>query len=202
MSLKAKHMLDLNRVVNAISKNPGVVGIFLFGSFAKGDYDEYSDYDLLVVFDSKASMWQSWDELFQAVGNLGMNLHAIPETLEELRTANPVFLEELFKNGKVLFARLPLEVFLKPISLKPFCLILYDMSGLGYKDKMKAFYFLYKKGGEGAVTKAGGIKLSEGCILVPRNSCSKIVDILSDIGVKTRKLETYISENHLKAASI
>ncbi|MGC8999163.1 MAG: hypothetical protein ACP5JW_07250 [Candidatus Bathyarchaeia archaeon] len=147
-------------------------------------------------------MWRSWDGLFQAVGNLGMNLHVIPETLEELKTANPVFLDELFKNGKVLFARLPLEVFLKPINLKPFCLILYNMSGLDYKDKMKAFYLLYKKGGEGAVTKAGGIKLSEGCILVPKSSCSEIIDILSGIGVKTRKLEIYISENHLKALSV
>jgi len=85
-----------------LTRFQGVVGVFLFGSFARGDYDEFSDHDLLVIFEDKVSMWQSWDELFQAVGNLRMDLHVIPETLEEFEAANPVFLEELFKYGKVL----------------------------------------------------------------------------------------------------
>lgn len=199
MSLKAKHMLDLKRIVDVISRFQGVVGVFLFGSFARGDYDEFSDYDLLVVFEDKVSMWRSWDELFEAVGNLGMNLHVIPETLEEFKAANPVFLEELFKYGKVLFARLPLDVSLRPVRLKPFCLIFYDMASLSYKVKMKVSYFLYKKGDEGAVTKAGGTKLGEGCILVPSNMGDEIVDVLSAFGVITRKLEVYVSEDGLKA---
>ena len=196
MSLKAKHRLDLKRVVDVISRFQGVVGVFLFGSFARGDYDEYSDYDLLVLFEEKSSMWRSWDELFQAIGNLRMDLHVIPETLEEFETANPVFLEELFKHGKVLFARLPLEVFLRPIRLKAFCLIFYDMAGLSYKDKMKVFYFLYRKGDEGAVAKAGGTKLGEGCILVPSNMGDEIIGVLDAFGVKTRKFEIHMSEEY------
>ena len=42
-------------------KFQGVVGIVLFGSQARGDYDEFSDYDLLVLFENK-----QFD-----VGNLG-----------------------------------------------------------------------------------------------------------------------------------
>jgi predicted nucleotidyltransferase len=198
VSLKAKHILDLKRIVNVISRFQSVVAVFLFGSIARGDYDEYSDYDLLVLFEDKPSMWQCWDNLFRAVGNLGTNLHVIPETLEEFKNANPVFLEELSKHGKVLFARLPLEVFLKPIALKPFCLIFYGMTGLSYKDKMKVSYFLYKKGNKGAVAKSRGIKLGEGCILVPSDTAKEIINALSDFNVKTRKLEIYVNEEHLK----
>lgn len=68
--------------------------------------DEFDRKRFMVVGDlairDKVSMWQSWDELFQAVGNLRMDLRVIPETLEEFEAANPVFLEELFKYGKVL----------------------------------------------------------------------------------------------------
>jgi len=198
MRLKERHILDLSNIVDAVSKIRGVVGIFLFGSLARGDYDEYSDYDLLVLFEDKASMWQNWDELFQAVGNFKMNLHVIPETLEELEAANPVFLEDLFKHGRVLFAKLPLEVFPKPVRLEPFCLIFYDMGGLSYRDKMKAFYFLYRKGGEGAVAEMGGIKLSEGCVLVPSDVGDKIVGMLSAFGAKAKKLEIYVSDDHLE----
>lgn len=199
MKLKERHMLDLSDIVNVVSKIQGVVGILLFGSLARGDYDEYSDYDLLVLFEDKAPMWRSWDELFQAVGSLKLNLHAIPETLEELKTANSEFLNELYRHGKVLFARLPLEVFLRPVKLKPFCLITYDMGGLSYRDKMKVIYFLYRKGGVGAVARMGGIKPSEGCVLVPSSAGNEIIAMLSSFGVEAKKLEIYVSEDFLKA---
>ena len=197
MRLKEGHMLNLSNIVDMVSKIRGVVGIFLFGSLARGDYDEYSDYDLLVLFADRTSMWQNWDELFQAVGGLKMNLHVVPETLEELKAANPVFLDDLFKHGRVLFAKLPLEVFPKPLKLEPFCLIFYDMGGLSYRDKMKVVYFLYKKGGGGAVAKMGGIKLSEGCILVPNNAGDEVIDVLNAFGVDTKKLEIYVKEEKL-----
>ena len=198
MKLKERHMLDLSEIVNVVLKIQGVVGIFLFGSVARGDFDEYSDYDLLVLFEDKALMWRSWDELFRVVGRLKLNLHVVPETLEELKTANSVFLDELFRYGKVLFARLPLEVFLQPVKFEPFCLIIYDMGGLSYRDKMKAVYFLYRKGSVGSVAKMGGIKLSEGCVLVPSNAGDEMIAKLSSFGVKAKKLEIYMSEDFLK----
>ena len=64
-------MLDLSKMVDVVSKVQGVIGVFLFGSLARGDYDEFSDYDLLVVFVDRAVMWRNWDALFEAVGGLG-----------------------------------------------------------------------------------------------------------------------------------
>ena len=200
MKLKERHKLDLNKIVNEISKIQGVTGVFLFGSLARGDYDEYSDYDLLVLFEDKASMWQNWDELFQAVGSLKMNLHAIPQTLEELKAANPVFLDELFKHGKVLYAKLPLEVFPKPLKLEPYHLIFYDLSGLSARDKMKVSYFLYRKGG-GTIAKMGGTKLSESCILIPSSVGDEIIDMLTAFSVELKKLEIYVNEEYSKTWS-
>lgn len=197
--MKEKHISDLNEIANAASKIQGVTGILLFGSLARGDYDEHSDYDLLVLFENKESMWQSWNELFQAVGNFKLNLHMIPETLEELKSANPAFLNELFKHGKVLFARAHLEVSLQPVKLKPFCLISYDMSGLTYRDKMKVTYFLYRKNGVGAVARTKGIKLSDSCILTPTNTADEITSKLSSLNAETKKLEIYASEDSLEA---
>lgn len=195
MSLKEEQILILKRVVDVLSKFEGVVGVFLFGSYARGDYDEYSDYDLLVLFEDKSSMWRSWDDLFRAVGDFKMNLHVIPETLEEFKNANPVFVEELIKFGKVLFAKFPMEVFLKPLRLKPYYLIFYDMVGLSYKDKMRVFYFLYRRRGGGLVAKSCGVKLNEGSILVPINMAEEILKALNDLGVKTRKLEIFLSND-------
>lgn len=39
-----------------LSRFKSIIGIFLFGSFVRGDYDEYSDYDLLILFEDKCLM--------------------------------------------------------------------------------------------------------------------------------------------------
>ena len=122
-------------------------------------------------------------------------MHLIPETLEELKAANPVFTNELFSHAKVLFARLPLEVFLKPLTLQPYSLIIYEMSGLSYREKMKVIYLLYRKNGAGALAKIRGTKLNDGCVLVPNSVGDEIVATLSSLGVKAKKLEIYVSED-------
>jgi predicted nucleotidyltransferase len=198
MRLKERHVSELNSVVDVLSRIHGVVGVFLFGSFARGDYDEYSDYDLLTLFEDKASMWQNWDKLFQSVTRLKMNLHVIPETLEELKAANPVFLDELHKHGRVLFAKFPLEVFSEPARLKTFSLIIYNMHGLSHSDKMKTIYFLYRKNGQGVVAQTGGKRLGESCFLIPSSVSNEIIDKLRALGVETKKLEIHVSEDQLE----
>lgn len=130
-----------------------------------------------------------------------MNLHVIPQTLEELKSANPAFLDELSKHGKILFARFPLEVSSRPLELEPFSLITYDMADLSYRDKMKTIYFLYRKGGKGAVAQTGGKKLSDGCVLVPTRASIEIMDTLNDLGVNARKLEVHVNKDQLKDAA-
>jgi len=144
-------------------------------------------------------MWRNWDALFEAVGGLRMSLHVVPETVDELKGANPVFLDDLFRHGRVLFARLPLEVFPKPLGLESYCVIVYDMGGLSCRGKMRVVYFLFRKGGVGTVAKMGGIRLSEGCLLVPKSVGDEIVDGLKAFGVDAKKLEIYIGQDWIKA---
>lgn len=63
---------------------------------------------------------------------------------------------------------------------------------------MKVIYFLYRKGDVGTVANTGGIKLSEGCFLIPSNAADKIAALLNSFGVETKKLKIYISENSLE----
>jgi len=199
LRLSERHVLDLGKIVDVVSKVDGVVGVFLFGSLARGDFDEFSDYDLLVVFEDKELMWKHWDALFEAVGALRLNLHVVPEALEEFKRANPVFLDDLFKFGKVLFARFPFEVYADPVGLESYYLVVYEMSGLSVRDKMRVVYFLFRKGGAGTVAKMGGVKLSEGCLLVPSGAGDEVVNRLKAFGVNAKKFEIHVGEGELKA---
>jgi len=73
------------------------------------------------------------------------------------------------------------------------------MGGLSYRDKMRVVYFLFRKGGVGTVAKMGGIRLSEGCLLVPSSVGDEIVGGLKAFGVDAKKLEIYVNEEHVKA---
>jgi len=192
-------VLDLGKIVDVVSDVKGVVGVFLFGSLARGDFDDFSDYDLLVVFENRAIMWRNWDTLFEAVGALRLNMHVVPEALEELKDANPVFLDDLFRFGRVLFARFPFEVFSGSVGLESYCLVVYEMRGLNYRDKMKVVYFLFRKSGVGELSKVGGFRVGEGCLLVPSEACDIIIEGLKSFGIDARKLETYVNGDRVKA---
>ena len=59
MKLESEMESKLDKLVQAISSVKGVVAIILFGSRARGDYDKYSDYDILVVFRDDEVMWKN-----------------------------------------------------------------------------------------------------------------------------------------------
>ncbi|MEM2180576.1 MAG: nucleotidyltransferase domain-containing protein [Nitrososphaeria archaeon] len=194
MNLKEKLEYDLNNLVEAISSIKEVLAIILFGSIARGDYDEYSDYDILVIFKDKESMWKNWDELFKRVGRLNLLVHCIPKSLEEFLKSEPTFLNEIFRNGKLLYIKYPFQAYMRPLDLKPYKLITYNMSGLRQEDKMKFYYKLYGKNSSsniGLVKKVGGIKVSEGCLLIPENSFEIIKEILNKFNVKFNIIEIY-----------
>jgi predicted nucleotidyltransferase len=65
MRLRDEPEFDLDRLVGATAAVKGVVAVILFGSRAKGDYDEYSDYDLLVIFESDEVMWKNRRKLYE-----------------------------------------------------------------------------------------------------------------------------------------
>jgi predicted nucleotidyltransferase len=65
-----------------IASTEGVVAIILFGSRAKGSHDEYSDYDLLVIFENDRVMWQNRRILYESVDRLGLFTQVLTEVLE------------------------------------------------------------------------------------------------------------------------
>ena len=72
MESKSERKSDLDKLVQAITSVEGVVAVILFGSRARGDYNEYSDYDLLVVFEHDETMWKNRRKLYQNIGKLGL----------------------------------------------------------------------------------------------------------------------------------
>jgi predicted nucleotidyltransferase len=187
----------LDELVDRIAPIPGVVGILLFGSVAKGQADEHSDYDLLILFRDRASLRAGWDAVFAATGPMNLNIQAIPETLDELGKANPVFLRELEEHGRVLYSREPFATQVSSPLARPFSIVSYDLSSLSYREKMRVLYRMYKGDHGGLVGGSGGMKLAGGCALVPRDVAQKVVDLARSSGAKASRIDVLLEEQGL-----
>jgi predicted nucleotidyltransferase len=193
--LREKQEYDLSNLVEVISSISEVIAIILFGSIARGDYDEYSDYDLLVIFKDKESMWKRWNEVFKKVGELKLLIHLIPKSLEEFLNSEPTFLTEIFKHGKLIYAKYPYQFYMKPLNLKHMLLLVYNMRNMKQKDKMKLFYKLYGKKenkSAGLVNRLDGLKINNGCIIVPEENSEVILKVLKEYGTEVKALKIYI----------
>jgi len=185
---------DLSRLVDAITKVDGVLGIILFGSAARGHLDEYSDYDLLVLFRDEKSLWSQWNTLYERVGELRLLIHVIPKTLQEFREATePTFLESVLKDGKILYVKYPLEAPVQILGLKSVSLIAFSMTSLSQSEKMALTYQLYGKKGKasGILSVYGGQKIGPGCILVPAEHETKILEVLREYKVRWEAAQLY-----------
>ncbi|MCS7365354.1 MAG: nucleotidyltransferase domain-containing protein [archaeon GB-1867-035] len=197
MKLRKKLELDLDRIVDALSSVEGVVAVILFGSRAKGDYDEYSDYDLLVIFKDDEVMWRNRRKLYENIGRLGLFTQVLTRSLRELwEETEPTFRENIFEHGLVLYMKYPLTVPAFYQRLKPMAIVRYDLKNLSQRDKMRVIYRLYgKQKVKGMIQKSGGLKLGDGCFLIPMEKLEDVIKVLKYYNVNFSLLKVYTQVN-------
>ena len=83
--------------------------ILIFGSYARGDSDQDSDLDLLVIKDSQQKNREIRREIDGLLTGRRFGIDIIvrkpEEVTENLKDNNPFYLHHIFKDGKVLYER-------------------------------------------------------------------------------------------------
>ena len=190
---------DLSKIAKAVSAVEGVVAAILFGSRAKGNADEYSDYDILVVFESNEARRKNWDKLYENISKTGLFIQASARSLKEIREqTEPTFLREILGHGRVIFSRYPVEVPAAISGPRPMRIITYNLRNLSHGDKQKLCYRLFGKrtkrySYEGEVAKLRGTRLGDGCVMVPEEKYGEITEILKAYNVKHDALTVYVA---------
>jgi len=199
MQLKGEVESDLDRLVQSVASVEGVVAIILFGSRARGDYDQYSDYDLLVVFSDDEIMWRNRRKLYENVGRLGLFTQVLTRSIRELNEkTEPTFLQNMLEQGVLLFLRHPFRAPAFAQNLKPMAIVRYTLKGLSQNEKMKVVYRLFGReargeGLKGLVGEKGGLKLGDGCFMIPMDSLEASIDVLRKYNVSFDVLRTYMA---------
>ena len=171
---------EIERAVNKIKEIKGTVSIVLFGSFSRGDYDEGSDIDLLVVFKNKKDLDRGLNEIYNTTAKSDLFFQVIGVTLEEMKKSP--LLETVLREGKIYYIKQDAEKLLTP-TRKPYALLTYTTANLNAKERV---IFTQELEGrrrgkyryDGLIHKIGGYKVGRGVVMVPLGSLKTLVEQL------------------------
>jgi predicted nucleotidyltransferase len=171
---------EIERAVNKIKEIKGTVSIVLFGSFSRGDYDEGSDIDLLVVFKNKKDLDRGLSEIYNTTAKSDLFFQVIGLTLEELKKSP--LLETTLREGKIYYIKQNAEKLLIPTH-KPYALVTYTTANLNAKERV---IFTQELEGrrrgkyryDGFIHKMGGYKVGRGVVMVPLESLKTLIEQL------------------------
>ncbi len=98
----------LNKIVNIIVNEIKPDKIFLFGSRARGDYVEESDYDLCIIKKGVEHRRKLAQRIYRLLYGSGVPVDIIvetPENFDRLKDYPSLIYKEIAKNGKLLYER-------------------------------------------------------------------------------------------------
>lgn len=183
--MKSEVYKEIEKIVNEIKTVRGIIGVVLFGSYSRGDYEEGSDIDLLVIFQDRDRLRRNQNEIYRITAKSDLFLQAIILTLEELRKS--ALLKSVMRDGKIYFADKEVRTLLTPIH-KPYALITYTSSNLSPKERVT---FTQKLGGrgkgkyryDGLLGKLKGYKVGRGVIMIPIENMNILTEFLDEKGI-------------------
>jgi len=175
----------IERVVDRMREVEGTIGVVLFGSYSRGDYDEGSDIDLLVVFRNKSALNKSLRELYKATSESDLFFQVIGLTLDELKDSP--LLELALREGKIYYANEDVKKLLTPRH-KPYALITYSTANLDPRERVSFTQKLDGRGKgkyryEGLVRQLGGYKVGRGVMMIPIENLKAITQHLEKKGI-------------------
>jgi len=176
---------EIEEVVQRISALDGVVGVVLFGSYSRGEQDEGSDIDLLVIFENKEALRKNQGKAYQITAETPFFFQVVALTLEEFRKS-PLFKPALWE-GRTLYAKPWLRELFE--LHKPYALITYSTPKLSSRERV---VFVQRLEGRregkyrypGLLDEVEGVKVGRGVILVPFKHLGKVTKFLEEAGAE------------------
>lgn len=98
----------LNEMSRRIRRAVDPERIVLFGSRARGDAGQQSDYDLLIVAPSPLPRWRRAASVYRLLAGLGVPKDIVwwtPQEVEEWRGVRSHFINTVLRDGRVLYEK-------------------------------------------------------------------------------------------------
>ncbi len=103
LELETKASSAIRRIINGYAPDK----VILFGSFARGDYHEHSDVDLLIIKETTEPFLRRLDSVLnQCTGDIAVeSLVYTPSEFDEMLKQGRAFLEHVMSEGRVVYEK-------------------------------------------------------------------------------------------------
>lgn len=185
------------KIAKEFSEISDIIGIILYGSFARGEYTSRSDIDLLILTSKQKTQKEVQNKIMELESEIDRNIQPTIRTVSELQKTDSGLLQNIFKEGKILYLREPAEI---PSALllqqRPYIIYSFRISKLNQKDKAKFNRSLYeqirrKYKYKGILNELGGKKLSSGCVIIPNSQREKLEKLFKKFNVTFEQLKVW-----------
>lgn len=187
----------IKKIVESLSEIDEIKIIILYGSFARKEGTTRSDIDLLILTSKKNAENIIQNKIIELESAIERTIQPTIRTIDELQKTDTGLMQNIFKEGKVLYLREPADI---PSALllkqKPYLIYSFRINHLNQKDKARFNRSLYeqvRKGYKykGLLREIGGEKLAPGCLVVPHPQKAKIESFLKKFNVKFEVLKIW-----------
>lgn len=186
---------DINKLVHALQSIQGIDAAIVYGSIARGDYGPSSDIDVLLILDTL----ETEDIALDLLAGLELNraVQPIVRTRKQLEATDSGLVENIFQEGMVLFARVPLNIPAASIlDVHPWVLYRFELTDLPQKEKARFNRQLYSStkhnGSGGLLGELGGKRLARGCVVVPASAQKRIDALFRRFRVQARGMDIWM----------
>ncbi len=192
-------------LIKELTSLESISRIVLFGSVARGEADQRSDLDFLVVLKNQNEK----KKINQIINEISKKHDKTIQTVftnKDFTGLDNNFMENLAKEGIVLYGK-SFEVKADKLSLEPYVLINYDTIRCSLQERNKLNRILYgyntkkvykgKKytsGSKGLLEKYGGWKFGLATVIVPFAKTKVFNEIFNSNKVKQKKVEMWIAK--------
>jgi predicted nucleotidyltransferase len=180
----------LDLLVENLRTCDDIVGLILFGSYARGEYGRKSDVDLLIVLDvrdlpetTEAGRWalRLCGEI-ETRERLPMHLAPLLASVDRAADLGPTLLHAVWTDGIVLFGCAGALAPLQPTGLVPWTLIHFSTSRLPSSDRVRLSRQLHGLGTRPGLIRPPALALGRGALLVPGRLAGSVRDALDAAG--------------------
>ena len=186
---------DINKLVHALQSIQGIDAAIVYGSIARGDYGPNSDIDVLLIVDAPETVDITQDLL--AGLELNRAVQPIIRTREQLEATDSGLVENIFQEGIVLFASVPLFIPAASIlDVHPWVLYSFELTDLPQKEKARFNRQLYSstrhKGSGGLLSEIGGKTIARGCVVVPASAQKSMEALFRRFRIQAQSMDIWM----------
>jgi len=146
----------------------GILAIYLFGSYSRGEAHNGSDVDILILFDSQENLRASYNGIIRAMRKHDMFIQAVCLTLEQF-LQSPLLMT-ILREGRLMYSREGFDLYAY-LEFEPFLLITLILdsapSSLVYRLK-------------DMVLASDGFIVSDNCFMIPAKNSQSIFRIIRE----------------------